>query len=132
MFAKRSSYKFQGHHDHHAGDALRNLSAIKVEENLHIEVLPGTEILDFNDSVDIVKSGKGGNSGMALVPQPSRDPHDPLVSPKNGRTAGPYSLIRPLELDLELEVSRDSEPSLLRLHQRPNSTVYRTFDSDLR
>lgn len=46
---------------------------------MHIDVLPGTEILDFNNSVDLVKSGKGSNSRIVLVPQPSRDPHGPLV-----------------------------------------------------
>ena len=88
MFSKQSSHDFQGHHDHHAGGALRNFAAIKVEETMHIEVLPGTEILDFNDSVDIVKSGKGSNSGMVLVPQPSRDPHDPLVGLGENMTIG--------------------------------------------
>jgi len=88
MFAKRSSHEFQGHHDYHSGGALRNLVAIKVEENMHIEVLPGTEILDFNDSLDIVKSEKGSTSGVVLVPQPSRDPHDPLVSLGEDMIAG--------------------------------------------
>lgn len=55
---------------------------------MHIDVLPGTEILDFNDSVDLVKSGKGSNSGIVLVPQPSRDPHDPLVSLGNDMISG--------------------------------------------
>jgi len=108
MFAKRSSHELQGHHDHYAGDALRTLAAI--------EVLPGTEILEFNDLVDIVKSENRSHSGIVLVPQPSRDRHDPLVSGRNDMTAGIWSLTRHIELGLELEVSRDSEPSLLRLH----------------
>jgi len=36
--------------------------------------LPGTEVFEF-DGADIVKTGK---DGMVLVPQPSRDPNDPL------------------------------------------------------
>lgn len=88
MFANRSSDEFQGHHDHHAGSVPPNLAAIKVEDNMHIEVLPGTEVLDFNDSVDLVKSEKGSNSGICLHPQASRDPHDPLVSLRNDMIAG--------------------------------------------
>lgn len=84
---------------------------------MHIDVLPGTEILDLNDSVDLVKSGKGSNSGIVLVPRPSRDPYDPLVSLGNDMIAGQQLLSGHAELELlELEASRNSEPGLLLLH----------------
>lgn len=48
----------------------------ELEQELHTEIYPGTEIMTDVGSHHFVK---GGNSGV-LVPQPSDDPHDPLVS----------------------------------------------------
>ena len=45
----------------------------QLEEELHTEILPGTEIMTDVGSHHFVKSGSG-----VLVPQPSADPHDPL------------------------------------------------------
>jgi hypothetical protein len=53
--------------------ALREL-----EQELHTEIYPGTEIMIDVGTHHFVKSGGGGHS--VLVPQPSDDEHDPLVS----------------------------------------------------
>ncbi|OCK75960.1 serine/threonine kinase 16 [Lepidopterella palustris CBS 459.81] len=45
----------------------------QIEEELHTEILPGTEIMADVGSHHFVKSAK-----QVLVPQPSTDPHDPL------------------------------------------------------
>jgi MFS family permease len=45
----------------------------QLENELHTEILPGTEIMTDVGSHHFVKSGAG-----VLVPQPSADPHDPL------------------------------------------------------
>ncbi|KAK7700336.1 hypothetical protein SLS57_012122 [Botryosphaeria dothidea] len=48
----------------------------QIEEELHIEILPGTEIMTDVGSHHFVKSGD--TSHRVLVPQPSDDRHDPL------------------------------------------------------
>ena len=48
----------------------------EIEEELHTEILPGTEIMRDIGSHHFVKAGKG--AGRVLVPQPSNDPADPL------------------------------------------------------
>lgn len=45
----------------------------QIEEELHTEILPGTEIMTDVGAHHFVKGGSG-----VLVPQPSDDPHDPL------------------------------------------------------
>ncbi|OHF03201.1 hypothetical protein CORC01_01585 [Colletotrichum orchidophilum] len=47
----------------------------EIEEELHIEVVPGTEVM-----ADVLKHHliKSEHSTVVLVPQPSQDPHDPL------------------------------------------------------
>jgi hypothetical protein len=47
-----------------------------LEEELHTEILPGTEIMRDVGSHHFVKAGTGVNN--VLVPQPSDDPADPL------------------------------------------------------
>lgn len=47
-----------------------------MEEELHIEILPGTEVMTDVGAHHFVKSGD--KSHRVLVPQPSEDPHDPL------------------------------------------------------
>ena len=47
----------------------------QLEEELHVQIVPGTEIMTDVGSHHFVKS-----SDRVLVPQPSDDPHDPLVS----------------------------------------------------
>lgn len=47
--------------------------------------VPGTTLLDVHEQVAadnsrVLKKGKGRNSHVVLVPQPSEDPNDPLVS----------------------------------------------------
>jgi len=48
----------------------------QLEEELHIEILPGTEIMADFGTHHFVK--QTGNKGPVLVPQPSNNPHDPL------------------------------------------------------
>lgn len=48
----------------------------QLEAELQIQIVPGTEIMTDVGSHHFVKS-----SDRVLVPQPSEDPHDPLVSP---------------------------------------------------
>ena len=48
----------------------------QIEEELHIELLPGTELMADIGSHHFVKSGD--KSHRVLVPQPSDDKHDPL------------------------------------------------------
>ena len=56
-----------------ADTGIQELHAI--EEELHVEILPGTEVMADVGSHHFVKSSSG-----VLVPQPSDDQHDPLVS----------------------------------------------------
>ena len=49
-----------------------------IEEELHVDIVPGTEIMTDVGGRHFVRSKAGGSSGQVLVPQPSDDPHDPL------------------------------------------------------
>lgn len=49
----------------------------QIEEELNEELVPGTEVMQDIGSHHFVKSS--GKSDRVLVPQPSQDPHDPLV-----------------------------------------------------
>jgi hypothetical protein len=49
-----------------------------LEQELNTEIYPGTEIMTDVGSHHFVKAGTGTHS--VLVPQPSDDEHDPLVS----------------------------------------------------
>lgn len=51
--------------------------AFRIEEELGTILLPGTEIMTDVGTHHFVKSSS--KSDRALVPQPSQDPHDPLV-----------------------------------------------------
>ena len=46
----------------------------QLEEELHVKIYPGTEIMTDVGSLHFVKSSK-----QVLVPQPSNDKNDPLV-----------------------------------------------------
>ncbi|KAF2091406.1 serine/threonine kinase 16 [Saccharata proteae CBS 121410] len=48
----------------------------KIEDELHTEILPGTEVMADVGSIHFVKSSD--KSHRVLVPQPSDSPHDPL------------------------------------------------------
>lgn len=51
-------------------------AAEEAQSRLHVEIIPGTEILtDLEDTHFI----RGGRQAVVLVPQPTSDPHDPLV-----------------------------------------------------
>lgn len=49
-----------------------------LEKELHTKIVPGTEIMADVGSHHFVKSST--TSDRVLVPQPSNNPHDPLVS----------------------------------------------------
>ena len=55
-------------------DRLQQIHAL--EEELHVEILPGTEIMKDVGTKHFVHSAT--NRDRVLVPQPSDDPHDPL------------------------------------------------------
>lgn len=50
----------------------------RIEEELGTTIYPGTEIMADVGTHHFVKSS--AKSDRVLVPQPSQDPHDPLVS----------------------------------------------------
>lgn len=50
----------------------------KIEQELHSELLPGTELMTEVAGVHLVHAHNAPNA-VALVPQPSFDPSDPLV-----------------------------------------------------
>ena len=49
----------------------------QLEQELNIQIVPGTEVMTDVGSHHFVKSP--AKSDRVLVPQPSDDPHDPLV-----------------------------------------------------
>jgi mannose-6-phosphate isomerase-like protein (cupin superfamily) len=59
-----------------------------LEQELHVELLPGTEIMIDSGEHHFVKAS--GSTDRVLVPQPSNDPHDPLVS--HPQIEGPQNL----------------------------------------
>ncbi|KAM0330970.1 hypothetical protein ACHAQA_003927 [Verticillium albo-atrum] len=63
----------------------------EIQEELHIEVLPGTEIMTDVNKHQFIKSE---HSSLVLVPQPSQDPHDPL----NWKASWKYSVLAAVSL----------------------------------
>ena len=55
----------------------RSLIMTRIEEELGTTIYPGTEIMADVGTHHFVKSS--AKSDRVLVPQPSQDPHDPLV-----------------------------------------------------
>lgn len=54
----------------------------ELETRLHLELLPGTEVMTDVGGIHFVhnhQAGHAGNAGVVLIPQPSQDRHDPLV-----------------------------------------------------
>jgi hypothetical protein len=60
----------------HAIDIHDEKQLRQLEEELHVEILPGTEIMADFGTHHFVK--ETGAKGPVLVPQPSNNPHDPL------------------------------------------------------
>jgi hypothetical protein len=56
----------------------------RIEEELGTTIYPGTEIMADVGTHHFVKSS--AKSDRVLVPQPSQDPHDPLVSMQENQT----------------------------------------------
>ena len=46
----------------------------EMDHKLHVEIIPGTEVMVDDGNHGFVKAGN-----RVLVPQPSQDPRDPLV-----------------------------------------------------
>ncbi len=69
----------RGAHRERLADCTDRQALHQLEQELNVEILPGTEIMTDVGSRHFLKSA--GNSDRVLVPQPSADPHDPLVSP---------------------------------------------------
>ena len=62
------------------------------QQRSEVELIPGTEILSSSEDRNLVRGEKGGYEGMVLIPQPSEDPHDPLVScTLHGKTSTTYT-----------------------------------------
>lgn len=51
-------------------------AADEAQNRLHVEIIPGTEIFTDLEETHFIR---GGRQGVVLVPQPTTDPHDPLV-----------------------------------------------------
>jgi hypothetical protein len=73
-------------------DELLSQALRELEQELHTEIVPGTEIMIDVGTHHFVKAGTGEHS--VLVPQPSDDPHDPLVSSLVPITDSRYSADR--------------------------------------
>lgn len=51
----------------------------RIERETHVEILPGTEVMADIAGAHFIHAHNSTNSTV-LVPQPTDDPHDPLVS----------------------------------------------------
>lgn len=69
--SRRQSLSVPGHED------LSADAAHVIEQEGHVELLPGTEVMKDLAGVHFVHGND--SSHMVLVPQPSADIHDPLV-----------------------------------------------------
>lgn len=73
------------------------------------------------------------NSDRVLVPQPSNDPSDPLVSPARCQSVleaeGVDRPLSTIELERLLESLRDVLRNSLKLHPRSRAAINRTHDS---
>ena len=79
----------------------------ELERELRVQIYPGTEIMTDVGSHHFLKSTAG--AGVVLVPQPSDDEHDPLVS-----GACLCSLTQGSAINLELEHLLENFSHLLR------------------
>lgn len=55
-------------------------------QELNVEILPGTEVMIDSENDHFVKAS--ASSDRVLVPQPSNDPSDPLVSSRSESPRG--------------------------------------------
>jgi hypothetical protein len=53
---------------------------VEAQKRNGLELIPGTEIISQDEDKGLIRGETGGYEGMILVPQPSKDPHDPLVA----------------------------------------------------
>jgi hypothetical protein len=95
-----------------------------LQEELHTEIYPGTEIMTDVGSHHFVKAGTGTHS--VLVPQPSDDEHDPLVCYFSGH----HLIILLFLTSIELESLLERGYNVLRnsdfLHARHPTTLIGT------
>jgi hypothetical protein len=92
-----------------------------------LETIPGTEVLLFSNGN--ISEHSGNADKLVLVPEPSNDPDDPLVS--SILYSYPTPLTGSAELEPNMEIHRHHQPSNLRLHLRSHATLDRTVDTDL-
>ncbi|KAL8795615.1 MAG: hypothetical protein Q9195_001853 [Heterodermia aff. obscurata] len=74
----------------------------QLEEELNVTIVPGTEVMTDVGSHHFVKSSAA--SDRVLVPQPSDDPHDPLVRLLQCRREMLDVIARDGEADWDLEL----------------------------
>lgn len=103
----------------------------QLERELNIKILPGTELMIDAGAHHFVKASAG--SDRVLVPQPSDDASDPLVSPAICRCALDAERIDRPSSTIELEQILESFRHVLRhglnLRSRFRAFVARAHDS---
>lgn len=63
-----------------AGPRARNGDLVeRIEQETRVEILPGTEVMADIGGAHFIHAHNSAHSTV-LVPQPTDDPHDPLVS----------------------------------------------------
>ena len=93
-----------------------------------VEVLPGTEIMRDVAGVHFVHA-HGSPDSAVLVPQPSNNLNDPLVSPFS--CCRNYLYLTQTELELKMEVHSHRQSSGFRLRQPDWDTINCTTDAYL-
>ncbi len=113
MLSLGSARKFN---DQMANDGFSKQAVDLIQTIPNMEIIPGTENLSKNE---------GDYEGLILIPQPSKNPHDPLVSrpPKNNHNG---LNIAP-ELDSQMEMHRCLESS----SQPAGTLIHRSIDTNL-
>jgi hypothetical protein len=82
--------------------------------NLETELIPGTEIMVDHDDVNFVHA-HNSSSSTVLIPQPTNDRHDPLVSWSSFGACSYFPTNRiALELERQMEDCCDGHPRFLR------------------
>lgn len=100
------------------------------------EIIPGTEYMRYDNDIHFaIKTGSGRQRDLVLVPQPSDDPHDPLVSEFSLLSCESVRRMRideNIELVANMEVRCCCQPGFLLpcqpLASAGNRATYSTFD----
>jgi len=113
-----------------AGQLSRNDDLIRrIQRETNVEILPGTEVMADIGGAHFIHADNSTKSTV-LVPQPTDDPHDPLV-----RLRIFYYLMSLLtsykELECLVETSSYSQPRLLRHYQHYSRLINCSLGSNL-